>query len=150
MLSALLQVDLTNFKAALGQNALDVIEIIIGRSASMAANVENQREALGGLAALRGEVLQTRDTDRGGCRPNEVESPLVSVSFTSSMLLDICMRPATSKTQLPAPERLGSRAPSSGSDAHRISRMVCTTMMEPSQCLGRFEACAFMTLVIVL
>ena len=80
MLSALLQVDLTNFKAALGQNALDVIEIIIGRSASMATNVEKQREALGGLAALRREVLQTRDTDRGGCRPNEAESPLVSVS----------------------------------------------------------------------
>jgi hypothetical protein len=43
MLSALLQVDLTNFKAALGQNALDVIEIIIRRSASMAANVEKHR-----------------------------------------------------------------------------------------------------------
>ena len=55
VLSALLQVDLTNFKAALGQNALDVIEIIIGRSASMAANVKKHREALGGLAALRRE-----------------------------------------------------------------------------------------------
>ena len=60
------------------------------------------------------------------------------------------MRPAASKTQLPAPERLGNRAPPSGNDAHQISRIACTTMMEPSQCLGRSEACAFMTLAIVL
>ena len=42
---------MTNFQAALGQNALDVIKIITGRSASVIANVEMQREALGGLAA---------------------------------------------------------------------------------------------------
>ena len=61
------------------------------------------------------------------------------------------MRPATSKTQLPAPEQLGNWAPSGGSDACEISQIVCSiTTMEPSQCLGRLEACDVMTPTIVL
>ncbi len=78
-----MQVDETNFKAALGQNALDAMEIIINRSKNMAASVAKYRQAQGGLAALKRQVLQTNNDERGGCLPNEAETPLVGPSPSS-------------------------------------------------------------------
>jgi len=83
--TALLQVDETNFKASLGQNALDAMEIIIKRSKIMAASVAEDRQANGGLAALTQDVLQVSNAERG-CHPNEAEPPLVQ--FISSHALD--------------------------------------------------------------
>ncbi len=71
------QVDETNFKAALGQDTLRVIEIIINRSKRMARIVAEDRQAQGGLPALREQVLQVNNTERGGCLPNEAQPPLV-------------------------------------------------------------------------
>ena len=70
-----MQIDATNFKASLGENALEVAEIIIGRSANMVDRVAQAREAYGGLDALRREVLQTSAAARDGCPPNEAEPP---------------------------------------------------------------------------
>ena len=77
----LLQVDETNFKAALGQNALDAMEIIINRSKNMAGAVAEYRQAQGGLAALKKAVLQVSNAERG-CNPNEAEAPLVGLPHT--------------------------------------------------------------------
>ena len=85
---ASMQVDGTNFKAALGQNALDAIEIIINRSKHMAASVAKYRAAQGGRAALQRQVLQTSNAERGGCLSNEAESPLVGLS--SALALKRC------------------------------------------------------------
>ena len=74
-----MQVDESNFKAALGQNALDAMEVIINRSKNMAASVAEYRQAQGGLAALKRQVLQTSNDERGGCLPNEAEAPLVGL-----------------------------------------------------------------------
>ena len=76
-----MQVDVTNFKAALGQNAVDAMEIIINRSKNMTASVAKYRQAQGGLAALKGQVLQSSNNARGGCLPNEAETPLVGPSL---------------------------------------------------------------------
>jgi len=76
--NALLQVDDTNFKASLGQNALDAMEVIIKRSKSVAASVARNRQANGGLAALTQDVLQVSNAERG-CNPNEAEPPLVQL-----------------------------------------------------------------------
>lgn len=78
---ASMQVDETNFKAALGQNALDAMEIIINRSKHMAASVAEYRQAQGGLATLKRQVLQTSTAERGGCLPNEAEAPLVDLAL---------------------------------------------------------------------
>ncbi|CAK0742759.1 hypothetical protein CVIRNUC_001419 [Coccomyxa viridis] len=69
------QIDATNFKASLGENALDVMAIIIGRSANMIDRVAEAQEAFGGLDALRRDVLQTSAAARDGCPPNEAEPP---------------------------------------------------------------------------
>lgn len=76
--NALLQVDDTNLKASLGQNALDAMEVIIKRSKSVAASVARNRQANGGLAALTQDVLQVSNAERG-CNPNEAEPPLVQL-----------------------------------------------------------------------
>ena len=76
----LMQVDETNFQAALGQNALDAIEVIINRSKRMAASVAEDQQAQGGRAALKRQVLQTSNNERGGCLPNEAQAPLVDCS----------------------------------------------------------------------
>ena len=70
-----MQIDATNFKASLGENALDVMAIIIGRSANMIDRVAEAQEAFGGLDALRRDVLQTSAAARDGCPPNEAEPP---------------------------------------------------------------------------
>ncbi len=82
---ASMQVDETNFKAALGQNALDAMEVIINRSKHMAASVAEYRQAQGGRAALKEQVLQTSNAERGGCLPNEAEAPLVGLSFPTAL-----------------------------------------------------------------
>ena len=79
--AALLQVDETNFKASMGRNALDAMEVIIQRSKFMAGHVAEDRQANGGLAALTQDVLQVSNAERG-CNPNEAEPPLVQ--FISS------------------------------------------------------------------
>ncbi|CAL5225400.1 g8210 [Coccomyxa viridis] len=73
-----------NFKAALGQDTLRVIEIIINRSKRMARIVAEDRQAQGGLPALREQVLQVNNTERGGCLPNEAQPPL-PVEVTGTM-----------------------------------------------------------------
>ena len=81
MRPASVQVDETNFKAALGQNALDAMEVIINRSEFMAKNIAEYREAQGGLQALKEQVLQTSTDEREGCLPNEAQPPLVGLPF---------------------------------------------------------------------
>ena len=76
MLHGCVQIDATNFKASLGENALDVMKIIIGRSANMVDRVAQAQEACGGLDALRRDVLQTSAAARDGCPPNEAEPPM--------------------------------------------------------------------------
>ncbi len=61
----------------LGQEALRVIEVIINRSSRMARTVAQNRQAQGGLPALRRQVLQVNISERGGCLPNEAQPPLV-------------------------------------------------------------------------
>ena len=88
-----MQADETNFKAALGQNALDAMEIIINRSKNMTARVAKYRQAQGGLAALKRQVLQTNNDERGGCLPNEAAAPLVGPAlspFTIGCVPGVC------------------------------------------------------------
>ena len=80
-----LQVDETNFKAALGRNALDAMEVIINRSKFMAKNITKYRQAQGGLQALREQVLQTSADEREGCLPNEAQPPLVGFSIPPAL-----------------------------------------------------------------
>ena len=75
MLHGCMQIDATNFKASLGENALDVMAIIIGRRANMIDRVAEAQEACVGLDALRQDVLQTSAAARDGCPPNEAEPP---------------------------------------------------------------------------
>ena len=68
--------DGSNFLAALSTEALQKMEIVIQRSAAMAARVKLNREACGGAAALRRQVLQTSSSDRSDCAPDEAAPPV--------------------------------------------------------------------------
>ncbi|CAL8471220.1 g10762 [Coccomyxa elongata] len=70
------QVDGSNFKAALGTESLQKMDIVINRSAPMAARVARDRAAAGGAAAVRAQVLQKSAADRGGCPPDQAAPPL--------------------------------------------------------------------------
>ena len=91
-----MQVDETNFKATLGKNALDAMEIIINRSKNISKTVAEYRAAQGGLAALKRQVLQTSNEERGGCLPNEAETPLVGPSPCT-----VCCLPGNLRCQAP-------------------------------------------------
>lgn len=70
------QVDGTNFKPALGTESLQKMDIVINRSAPMAARVAVDRAAAGGAAAVRAQVLQTAAADRDGCLPDQAAPPV--------------------------------------------------------------------------
>ncbi len=70
------QVDGGNFKTGLSTEALKKMDLVINRSAPMAARVTLDRAANGGAAAIRAQVLQTDAADRGGCPPDQAAPPV--------------------------------------------------------------------------
>jgi len=66
-----MQVDERTSRQPLGRYALGTMEVVVKRSKSMTASVAEDRQPNGGLPALKREVLQFSNAERG-CNPTRL------------------------------------------------------------------------------